>query len=74
MSPRKLSVTFVTISGLLLASCSVVPPQPAASVPYFVEGRSVTVDRHYVKRYACATGKPLVCRALTRLGNLECSC
>jgi hypothetical protein len=44
-------------------------------MPYFVEGRPVTVDRDYIKRYACASGKPLVCQcASTRLGNCECSC
>ena len=75
MRPRILSLSFITGSAVLLASCSVAPPVPAASMPYFVEGRSVTVDRDYIKRDACASGKPLVCQcASTRLGNCECSC
>lgn len=74
MSSRELSLLCVTASAVLLASCSAVAPIPASSMPYFVEGRSVTVDRQYIKRYACASGKALVCRCPSKLGNCDCSC
>ena len=74
MSSRELNLLFVAASAVLLASCSAVPPVPASRMPYFVEGRSVTVDRQYIKRYACASGKPLVCRCTSQLGDCDCSC
>ena len=75
MSSRRLSLLLAAGSAVLLVSCSAVPPLPAASMPYFVQGRTVTVDRDYIGRYACPTGKALVCRcASTRLGNCDCSC
>ena len=74
MSSRRPSLLFAAASAVLLASCSVVPPVPAASMPYFLQGRSVTVDRQYIKRYACASGKALLCRCPSQLGNCDCSC
>jgi hypothetical protein len=75
MSSRKPSLLFVAGYAVLLASCSAAPPLPAANMPYFVEGRSVTVDRDYIGRYACASRKPLICRCpSTRLGECQCSC
>ncbi|HEX5047579.1 MAG TPA: hypothetical protein VFX89_10690 [Gammaproteobacteria bacterium] len=75
MSSRKPSLLFAMGSAVLLASCSVMPPVPASSLPYFVEGRAVTVDRSYIEHYACAAGTPLVCQCASRtLGSCQCSC
>jgi hypothetical protein len=45
-----------------------------ASVPYFVN-RTVTVDREYIKRYACGDSKPLHCKCESlRWGKCVCQC
>ena len=76
MSSRKPSLWLVAASAVLPTACSVVPPQPAATAPYFIDGRgAVTTDIDYVERYACASGKPLSCSCTSsKLGKCDCSC
>ena len=44
MSSRKLSLWLAAAATLLLPACTVQPPQPAAKMPYFIDGRVKTVD------------------------------
>lgn len=75
MSSRKLSLWLAAAATLLLPACSVQPPQPAAKMPYFIDGHVKTVDVDYLDRYACASGTPLICScSSTKLGTCDCSC
>jgi len=45
------------------------------STLYLRDMTPVTPQREYLDRYACATGKPLMCQCTTRIGGTcDCHC
>ena len=76
MSSRMRSLWLVAASAALLTACAAAPPQLAANMPYFIDGRRpVTVDVDYLSRYACRSGRPLFCQCgSSKLGTCDCSC
>jgi hypothetical protein len=91
MNSRYEPVCFAVLASTLLASCSATTttlstststptPTPTrtmggSSAPYFIGHRPVWVDTEYIDRYACRSGKVLICERTSRIqGAANCRC
>jgi hypothetical protein len=75
MTTRTKALPLFFLVAALFGACTTLPPQPASSLPYFLDSKPQQVRRDVINRYACLTGSPLICQCTSRFsGNCDCQC